>query len=272
MPDTGAILSHIGGNVQLESLNIFLSTPPERAQNAAETGLGLSLMAYRIGRGFHLYRTSLPPIRPVIMDIDCAGFTGYGPQELLAAEIVGECVHMGYSGVCLGLEGKPTRQTSDFCALLGDTCRRYQLTLYLPQTFASACDSSVILIPGQNTSGTFEKSLTTLCGRYGPERLALELERVYTDYSIPCPSGAGSILSNGRFQEVCASPAFYSQALCTNYASYMSPGGQVHLVLWDDAVSLRGKLAAARAAGISAAFLYYPHVEDILGEITVGHG
>ena len=260
------IVSHIRRNVQLAKIDIFLSTPAETAISAAQSCYQLSIMAYRIGRGFHLYRTALPPVNPQIMDIDCAGFTGYGPHELLTAEIIGECIHCGYTGINLGLSSKPTQPIVNFCLYLSKACQGHGITLYLPESFSSVCQDAMIIIPGQNIRGTYSQYLGSMCSRYGAQRLALELERIYMDFSLPSRSGVGSVLSERRFQEIYTGSSFYSDALLANYTSYIS-GGNAHIVLWNDGKSLSQKLSQAVSAGIGHAFLYYPHVSDILSEI-----
>ena len=252
----------------MAKITIFLSTPAETAVSASASRYSLSIMAYRIGRGFHLYRTALPSVNPRIMDVDCTGFTGYGPHELLTAEIIGECIHCGYSGVNLGLTSKPTQPIVSFCSHLSETCQRRGITLYLPESFSSLCPDAVIVISGQNIRGTYKEYLSSMCRRYGTERLALELERIYTDFTLPVRSGAGSVLSKQRFDEVCTGSSFFSDALLSNYTSYVS-GGNAHIVLWDDGQSISQKLLEADNAGIKYAFLYYPHVHDIPSQIPV---
>ena len=262
-----AIVSHIRRNVQLSQFNIFLSAPPEEASRVP-ANYPLSIMAYRIGRGFHLYRTIIPNIKAQIMDIDFTGFTGYGPHQLLISEIMRECAYCGYSGISLGIASKPEHPISAFCSLLCETCSRYNITVYLPEMLASCCNSGVVLIPGQNTYGTYDEYLDRMCSKYGASRLALELERVYSDFVLPSPSAVGSILSQQRFCELCNGPSFYSPELCSQYSSYIS-SGKVHLVLWDDADSLNDKISHAKRFGIQTGFLYFPHVRDIVGDLVV---
>ncbi|MGM9520894.1 MAG: hypothetical protein ACI3VB_00260 [Oscillospiraceae bacterium] len=248
------------------NFKIFLSSPPDMAIKAAEKG-PVSIMGYRMGRGFHLYRTALPQVHLSLMDIDCAGFTGFGPHEVLVSEIMRECAYCGYSGICLGLESSPTPQLLTFCRLLAEAASYSGVKLYLPESFSRVSEYAMILIRAQNTSGLYKDRLRSLCTRYGAGRIALELERVYTDFALPARTGLGSILSQKHFNNVSpASAVYYSGELCAHYLSYMKDG-RAHLVLWDEVDSLIAKCAAAQELGIHEAFLYYPHVQDILDEI-----
>jgi hypothetical protein len=85
------------------------------------------------------------------------------------------------------------------------------------------------------------------------------------DFALPCPGGAGEELGAGRLGALLsgAPRAFFSEALCVNYF-YRREGRSRRVTLFDDAESVRRKLALAEALGISRAFLYYPHVSDIL--------
>lgn len=242
-------------------MNIFFSSPPENALEAAKRG-SVSLMAYRMGAGFHLYRTALPRTRFRLMDVDCAGFTGYGPHELLALEFLRECRTRGYEGVCLGLPGRPTEPLIRFCGVLGGALEREGRTLYLPKPYAAACNSARLLIPAGTIRGPFASGLGALCREVGPERVALELERVCTDYVLPVKSGLGAVLSRERLRDLTRrSRIFYSPELVSRYASFRKDG-RVHLALWDDEETLREKLRTAASLGIHASFLYYPHIRD----------
>lgn len=242
----------------MSDLKIYLSAPAEFAAEAALHG-PVSVMAYKIGRGFHLYRTPLPKGRLALMDVDCAGFTGFGPHGALIAELTAECRRGGYAGLCLDLP-RPTPQLFAFARALDAQAGRLGLSLFLPEPYAGCAPGSLLLMSAQNTRGTYSGRLARLCGLYGAERLALELERVYTDYPLPARAGRGTVL---RAPPAGLGTAFFSGELCANYASYRDRG-RAHLVVWDDRDTLERKLDAARKLGVGAAFLYYPHTADIL--------
>jgi hypothetical protein len=224
-------------------------------------------MGYKIGGGFHLYRATLANAQFELMDIDCTNFTGRGPQNVLISEIVRECFYCGYKGVVLGIGGHPTLSQINFCRDLSSALSKYDIDLYLPERFAAIIDSAKVLVPAQNTKGSFEAYLSSLLQKYGAARIALELERVYTDFALPVKSGVGAMLSQNSFDALSKnSSTFFSDTLCANYISYIKDR-RAHLVIWDDADSLSLKLTAAGRLGIGTAFLYYPHVKDIISDI-----
>ena len=203
----------------MSNFKIFLSSPPEYAVDAAAFK-AVSIMAYRVGRGFHLYRTVLPEVRCAVMDVNFTGFTGFGPHNVLISEILRECAYRGYSGISVGISSRPTQQAAEFFSHLSDECENRGITLYLPENLVSVSASTKIIIPAQNVFGTYNERLKKLCDIYGGERIALELERIYTDYPLPSKSGFGSVISKGRFEEISSScEEFYSEELCANYLS-----------------------------------------------------
>lgn len=239
----------------------FLSSPPDTAQEASREG-PVSLMAYRVGRSFRLQRSWNTPVRAELMDVDCATLTGFGPHGALTAELTRECRRMGYRGIVLDLP-RPTAQLTALCALLYDEMSRQGLRLYVPQRYAAACPGAKIVLPAQNLSGTYEGRVRDLVARYGSGNVALELERVHTDFALPSRAGLGSVTSNPR---LVPDRTFYSPELHANYQSRLQDG-RAHLVIWDDLNSLRNKIDTARGLGVTEFFLYYPHVIDILPEL-----
>lgn len=237
---------------------IYLSAPAEFAAEASLHG-PVSVMAYRVGRDRHLYRSPLPSRRFALMDVDCASFTGFGPHRALIGELTGEARRRGYGGLRLDLP-RPTPQLCAFAGALDAEARRLGLALFLPEAYAHAAPAARLVLPAQNTAGTFEGRLMRLCALHGAERLAPELERVYTDFALPARTGRGTALRN---PPALLGTPFRSAQLCANYASY-TRAGRAHLVVWDDLGTLRQKLSVLRRLGVGAAFLYYPHAADLL--------
>ncbi len=248
----------------MDEMEIYLTAPPDLTREASERG-PVSAQAFRVGRDLRLYEAPMGGVRPALMDVDASAFSGYGPHEALVNRLVTLCRRRGYRGMAPDLP-RPNQGLLAFCACLDRASARYGLELYLPERYAGAAPGAFVLVPAQNTSGTYAARLERLCDRYGPERVALEAERVYTDFSLPCRTGRGILLPPKRLASLPPLTPFFSPELCANYASY-TERGRAHLLLWDDAGTLNRKLSLARAAGIRRAFLYYPHTADILEEL-----
>ena len=83
--------------------------------------------------------------------------------------------------------------------------------------------------------------------QYGAGRVALAVERVAADFFLPAPSGQGHPLSQEELKALMdeREPAvFFSNELCAHYFTYMNRQNGAHFVLFDDAASIRKKLAA----------------------------
>ncbi len=247
----------------MSDMKIFLSSPPEDALKAAEHGL-VSIMAYRMGAGFHLYRTAIPKGEFELMDVDCGNFTGYGPHEILATELLGECRKRGYKGIVLGLPAKPTPPLLSFVSLFSQRAEKLAVSLYVPVAYAASSGYAKLLVNHRPHNGGFKLYIGKFCSRFGENRIALELERIYLDYTLPSKSGLGARISEKRFTEIYGrGNRFISQDLRCNYISSLREN-RAHLVTWDDGNSIAQKLKDAESMGINTVFLYYPHVRDIV--------
>ena len=156
------------------------------------------------------------------------------------------------------------RDRLDFLQQLGEALARAGRQLYVPEAFAvpGAC----VLIGTAVSGGSLRALLQRSAQRYEKGHLALDVQRVCMDFPLPCPSGEGRALRREDFAALRrrhANPVFFSPALCARYFTYHT-GGETHLVLFDDAQTLRQKLQLGREAGVRIAFFMYPEVADLL--------
>ena len=120
------------------------------------------------------------------------------------------------------------------------------------------------------SGGTLEGRLNQAAARYGAEHLALDLQRLAMDFPVPCPSGQGTPLTRSQLAALAAGRStFCSDALCARYFT-LTREGRTHFILFDDAQTLRRKLALARSLGIRDALVMLPEVEDILVPLFAG--
>ena len=141
-------------------------------------------------------------------------------------------------------------------------------TLYVPEHCPVA--GATILLCTALSGGTLEGRLTQAVDQYGAEHMALDLQRLAMDFPVPCPSGQGTALTRSQLAALAAGRStFYSDALCARYFT-LTREGRTHFILFDDAQTLRRKLALARSQGIRDALVMLPEVEDILVPLFAG--
>lgn len=259
----------------LEEMLILL-TPPDRLAQARQTGLTLGHMAYRVGRGPHLFRAGEPvPLRGGLMVVDARGFDGRGEPGALCQEIVRECAARGFGGVVCDFEGRPVPVLERAAAQLDDLLERRGLTLHVPEGYGGQVRKGRVLISSALSGGSLTRRLEEAAQRFGgPERLTLAVERAAEDFFLPSPTGSGQPLSREelarRIRERAPS-IFFSGDLCARYFTYMSRESGAHFVLFDDGDSIRRKLQVAHGLGIRRAVAALPQIDDLLPRL-LGRG
>ena len=224
-------------------MQLILAAPPEDVTAAQAHGLTLAHMAYRVGGGPHLFRSSQPnPPRGGLMYIDDGGFDGRGTPDAFCQEVVRECAARGFGGVICAFDRK-LPLLSAVVEQLGPMLVRQGRSFYVSEPYGR-------------------------CTATG--RVALAVERTAADFFLPSPDGQGRPLTReelkARLEE--RSPSvFFSDELCARYFTYMNRQSGAHFVLFDDAGSIRKKLRLAEVLGIDRALLCWPEVSDLMGDI-----
>ena len=246
---------------------LILSSPPEHLKAAQAQGRPIAHMAYQIGPDFNLFRAGIPlSLKGGLMMLgDGTEDHGGRAPEILAAQVIRECIHRGFDGVVLGFtRTSPILHAT--AAVLSGRLRRSGGELYLPEAYADDSDWAKILIPTAISGGSLLTRLTEVIGHYGKDRICLDIERVRMDFCLPAESGTGTPLSAREFYTLTRKKnpqPYFSQDLCAYYFTYQDEKGS-HFVLYDDAGSIRKKIFLASRLGIHCAMLFYPEVEDIL--------
>ena len=254
----------------LSKSNLLLAVPPTDMMAAQAFGLTLAHMAYRVGGGPHLFRANLPvPVRGGLMVIDDSGFDGRGDPAPFCQEVVRECAARGYAGVICDFE-RPLPLLGRVIAGLSPLLAKRDWPLYIPEQYGRYSDTAKVLIPTALSGGSLQVRLQEAVQQYGPERVALAVERSAEDFFLPSPNGQGIRLTQEelrqRIQE--REPVvFFSNELCAHYFTYMNRQNGAHFILFDDASSIRKKLHVARSLDIADALLPYPEISDLLPEI-----
>jgi len=228
-------------------------------------------MSYRIGHGFRLYRSQRASgIHGGLMVLDTDGFTGGGPLASLIADIISECGRRAFTGIIINAGASSASPTQiSLSAALAKEAAKHDLAYFVPETLSETGDRTIVRISAAISGGTLNRRLADAIEKYGVDRLAIETERVRVDFTLPAMTGVGRELSNAEFRVLIDRydpKSFFSPELMVNYFTYHNEHG-THFVLHDNAESLRRKLTAVSDAEIEHAFLFYPRVADIFGEI-----
>jgi len=253
---------------------VILATPPEDLGRARSFDLPIAHMAYQIGQGFHLFRANIPlSLRGGLMVLGDGGSDldlGTGSPDLLAAEVIRECIQRGFDGVMLAFQ-RTSPELHTVAAVLAGRLRRQGGEFYLPEAFANDSDWARVLIPTAISGGSLPARLEEMVGYYGKERICLDIERLRMDYCLATEGEAGQKLTAKELYDLTREQdpqAYFSQDLSAYYFTYQDARGS-HFVLYDDAGSIRKKLFQAEKLGIDHAMLFFPEVEDILSALNL---
>lgn len=222
-------------------------------------------LAYRIGRGPHLFRAgSTTPPKGGVMVLDNRGFDGLGAISPFCQELVRECQSRGFSGAVLDFEGRlpPLEQIA---AQLNDQFAHREWTLYVPEAYGAVAPQSKVMIPSALSGGSLAARLEEAGERFGRDRVALALQKVAEDFFLPSPSGSGIPLTREALEQQLTRlhpSVFFSHELCARYYTYMSRETGAHFVLFDDGDTLRRKVEVAKKAGISTFLAPWAEVEE----------
>lgn len=249
---------------------LILTAPPGDCLRAAESGLSVVRLGYRVGKGGHLYRSELPgKLRGGLMGLCAAEFEGGGDPAQLSREIVRECSAQGMEGMLCDLAGEAVPFWENTLRRLGQGFAGRGWALYTTEALGGATEHSRVLIPSLLSAGTLEARLKTALARYGAERVVLAVQRAAEDFTLPAANGEGQHLTRSELAARVKrfSPSiFFDHGLCAHHFTYMEKS-TAHFVLFDDCGSLRRKLALAGELGIRRAVLAFPEVEDILPQL-----
>ena len=242
-------------------MKLILASPPELEKEAAGTGLPPARMRWRIsGGGLH----AAPGERGGIMAVDARELGEKDNPERLCRVLEGERRRGGFGGILFDA-GERTRETGRLAACLeGNGC-----PVYLTERAAEGTKRGIALTETAISGGTLERHLRETLERFGPGRVALDIERVRMEFILPERSGKGRNLTAQELSDLLARfrpRVFFSGELCANYFTWRDGKG-TRFVLFDTAGTIRRKLELSEKLGIGEAFLFYPEVKDILGEL-----
>lgn len=251
-------------------MQVYLAVTPGQLQEAARHCRNLAHVAYRVGEGSVLLRQSvLLQARGGLLAVTDQEAPPIDDPEKLSAAAVRECGRRGYTGVLLDFQSRSPDRLA-FARQLAAVLTQTRRTLYVPEEYGPAVPGAVTLICTALSGGDFAQRLREAASAAGGAgKLALDVQRLRMDFTLPARTGEGRPLTAEEFQALTKreDPAvFFSQELCARYFTYTHEG-QTHFVLFDDAGTIRKKLQTGTALGYAAAFLMFPEVRDLLDNL-----
>lgn len=249
---------------------IYLASTAEYLSEAAKCGLPVAQMIYKVGRGPRLYRSERAKnIRGGILHADVGMLRCGGPVSALVRDIVGECRDRGFTGAVLSCEKRDAPGLLPYARELTSGVAKAGIQVFVPECLAGAGHNAIVLVPTAISGGSLKKRLTDAAEKYGHGRIALEIERVCSDYALQASGGSGRDLTGDEFSSLFSKhnpQPFFSDELYTVYFTYRDNNAS-HFVLYDTAASLQRKILLAQEIGVDNVFLFYPHVAGALNEI-----
>lgn len=251
-------------------MQIFLAVTPEKQRTASQYTDRLAHVAYQVGREGHLTRQAL--LARTFGGLMVLGDRDWGAVRdtaQLCREVWRECGNRNYGGVVADFERPPDPDRTSFLEALGRVLARNRKQLFVPEEYGRQVASAQVLICTALSGGVLRQRLEEAGQSFGPNRLALDLQRLRMSFPLPCPSGEGRPLSAGELEELMARrqpSVFYSGDLCAKYFT-TTRDGESRFVLFDDAGTLRRKMQLGRELGVGMGLVMYPEVEDILPEL-----
>lgn len=242
-------------------MDVYLAADSERLRQAMACTTQLAHMSYRMGPEGTLLSSPLPAgLRGGLLMLSDEGGRYPTQAEGLCRALAQECQRRHYAGVVL--DAAPPE---GFCRALDEALTRQGRKLFLPESVAPFAPHGIALLCTALTSGDLEQHLSDAAGRWGPERLALDLQRMMIDYPLSGP-GSGVPLTIGQLHQLAQGRAtYFSRPLCARYFTYRSDGGGTRFVLFDDLQTLQAKMEVAERLGIRQGFFMLPEVEDLTG-------
>ena len=239
----------------------YVLTPPDQLPHLRSFACRPAHLAYRISPGLRLLRLQgAQHLRGGIMTVGDCPQLPRGDPGLFAMELIRECTFRNFRGVILDLE-HPTHPLTPALPRLETLLSRQGITLFVPEAYAARTQTAKLLLSPSISGGSLSQRLSESVHTFGAERIVLAVEKTAEDFLLPAHEGRGTPLTP---EQLCArtAHAFFSPALCAQYATYRDESGNIHFVLYDDAHSISEKIRLARSSGITRFLLPWGEISS----------
>ena len=182
-------------------MQIYLAVTPAEAQEASRFRCSLAHVAYCIGPDSTLLRQNLLlQTRGGLLSVTDRGAPFIASPERLSAAALRECGRRSYGGVLLDFEQPPAPDRLAFAETLAR--RLSPRPVYVPESYAAA-SGAIPLICTAISGGNFVQRLQeAAAGRDRAGGLALDVQRLRMDFTLPAQSGEGRPLSGRDLQDL----------------------------------------------------------------------
>ena len=251
------------------SMRKFIAVPSRYLEEASGSGVGIINFSYRIGRGFHLYRTDFPAgYRGGMLGIDRVLISRQFSASVAVSEILRECRFRRYNGIFFDVEKQYEMVYKTLLSALVPAAASQNIRVYIPESLASLSGDASVVLSTALSGGSLRDRLSEAVRQCGAGRIALDVELLKMDFALPAGDGQGRPLSAEELSAMLSGRrmTFFSPDLCANYFTY-SQNGKTHFVLYDTPATVARKLQIAERLGISTAFFLYTEVRDILPDL-----
>lgn len=252
-------------------MRIYLAVRPEEVRSAQSVSLPLAHAAYRIGTGSSLLsRNLLLQTQGGLLVLSDRDAPPLPDPEALSAALLRECSRRAYSGIVLDLDAPFRADLGQLAAALTRAGAHSRRRIYVPESYAPAAPDAAVILNTAISGGNFEEHLRQCCGQYGgAQNVALDIQCLRMDFTLPAPSGQGIPLTAEALTarlDAYRPAVFFSQDLCARYFT-CTQDGIAHFILFDDAGTLRQKLRLGRQLGIPTAFFQWPEIQEIASDL-----
>ena len=160
-------------------MQIYLTAAPDNLRQASRYTRRLAHAAYRIGPDGRLLRQSrMAQVRGGILVLDDEDCGPIRDRDALCREVWRECVSHGFSAAAADFERPVSEDRLQFLETLSQVLSRSGRRLYVPESYGARLPLASVLICTALSGGIFQQRLEEAARRFGPGRLALDLQRL----------------------------------------------------------------------------------------------